>query len=104
LEGIVPSARVLARLSDEAIIERLTVVRGVKRWTVEMLLMFRLGRPDVWPTDGFGVRNGYGIAYGLAVRPTAKELSPLGEPFRPWRSAAAWYFWRAADAPSEADP
>ena len=67
LAGVVPSARTLAALSDAAIIERLTVVRGVGRWTVEMMLMFRLDRPDVWPTDDFGVRNGYRIAYGLAA-------------------------------------
>jgi DNA-3-methyladenine glycosylase II len=96
-EGVVPTARALASLSDDEIVERLTVVRGVGRWTVEMMLMFRLGRPDVWPTDDFGVRNGYAIAYGLREMPSAKALMPLGEPFKPWRSAAAWYLWRAAD-------
>ncbi len=96
--GVVPTARQLAKLSDDEIVERLTVVRGVGRWTVEMLLMFRLGRPDVWPVDDFGVRNGYRIAYGLADMPTPKQLMPLGEPFTPWRSSAAWYLWRAADA------
>ena len=95
--GVVPTARVLATLSDAEAIERLTIVRGVGRWTVEMLLMSRLGRHDVWPTDDFGVRNGYRIAYGLEAMPTAKALAALGEPFAPWRSAAAWYLWRAAD-------
>ena len=97
-EGVVPTIRALTSLSDDEIVERLTIVRGVGRWTVEMMLMFRLGRPDVWPTDDFGVRNGYGIAYGLPEMPTAKALLQLGEPFKPWRSAAAWYLWRAADA------
>ena len=97
LDGVVPTARALASLSDDEIVECLTIVRGVGRWTVEMMLMFRLGRPDVWPTDDFGVRNGYASAYGLPEMPTAKALMPLGEPFKPWRSAAAWYLWRAAD-------
>ena len=96
-EGVVPTARALASLSDDEIVERLTVVRGVGRWTVEMMLMFRLGRPDVWPTDDFGVRNGYAVAYGLREMPSAKALMPLGDPFKPWRSVAAWYLWRAAD-------
>ncbi len=98
LAGVVPTTRVLAALSDDEIITRLIAVRGVGRWTVEMMLMSRLGRPDVWPTDDFGVRNGYAIAYGLPIMPTAKVLLPLGELYRPWRSAAAWYLWRAADA------
>jgi DNA-3-methyladenine glycosylase II len=97
LSGIVPGSKAIALLSDEEIIARLTQVRGVGRWTVEMLLMFALGRPDVWPVDDYGVRTGYKIAYGLPELPSPKELHGLGERFRPFRSVAAWYLWRATD-------
>lgn len=97
LEGIVPTARQIAKLSDEEIITRLTEVRGVGRWTVEMLLIFQLGRPDVLPVDDFGVRNGFQIAFGLAEHPTKKELAAHGERWQPYRSTAALYLWRAAD-------
>ena len=97
LSGVVPGSKAIARLSDEEIIARLTQVRGVGRWTVEMLLIFTLGRPDVWPVDDYGVRTGYKIAYGLPDLPTPKELQALGERFRPHRSVAAWYLWRATD-------
>lgn len=95
--GVVPSAKAIAKMDDEAIIERLVDIRGVGRWTVEMLLMFQLGRPDVFPVDDFGVRNGFRVAYGLAEIPTPKALLAKGEPWRPFRSVAAWYLWRAAD-------
>ncbi len=98
LDGTVPDAAGLASLDDDAIVERLTAVRGIGRWTVEMLLIFRLGRPDVWPVDDLGVRKGYAAAHGLDTLPTARELAPLGEAYRPYRSAAAWYCWRALDA------
>jgi len=97
LAGVVPGSKAIAALSDEEIIARLTQVRGVGRWTVEMLLIFTLGRPDVWPVDDFGVRAGYKIAYGLDEMPKPKELLELGERFRPHRSIAAWYLWRATD-------
>lgn len=97
LSGVVPGSKAIALLSDEEIIARLTQVRGVGKWTVEMLLIFTLGRPDVWPVDDYGVRTGYKIAYGLPEMPTPKELQALGERFRPYRSVAAWYFWRATD-------
>jgi DNA-3-methyladenine glycosylase II len=97
LDGTVPSARAIARLGDDEIVERLTAVRGVGRWTVEMLLMFKLGRPDVLPADDFGVRNGFRIAYGLTEMPKPKVLLAHGERWRPWRSVAAWYLWRAVD-------
>jgi DNA-3-methyladenine glycosylase II len=84
-------------MDDETIIERLSSVRGVGRWTVEMLLMFQLGRPDVWPVDDFGVRNGFRLAYGLKQMPTPRALREFGERWRPYRSAAAWYLWRAVD-------
>ncbi len=98
LAGVVPTSRAIARLSDEEIIARLTAVRGVGRWTVEMLLIFKLGRPDVLPADDFGVRNGCRIAFGLPAMPTPKELFALGERWRPHATTAAWYLWRAADA------
>ncbi len=99
LDGTVPPARALAALSDDAIVERLTAVRGVGRWTVEMLLIFRLGRPDVWPVDDHGVRQGFALTFGWAEPPAARELGPWGEPLRPYRTAASWYFWRALDRP-----
>ena len=87
----------LARRSDDRVVEELTQVRGIGRWTAEMFLMFQLGRLDVWPVDDFGVRKGYAALHGLAEMPTPRVLRPLGEPFRPFRSVAAWYCWRAVD-------
>jgi DNA-3-methyladenine glycosylase II len=97
LDGTVPPRRGLSRLTDEEIIERLVQVRGVGRWTVEMFLMFTLGRPDVLPVDDYGVRSGYRIAYGLAEMPRPRELAELGRRWAPYRSTAAWYLWRAVD-------
>jgi DNA-3-methyladenine glycosylase II len=97
LDGTVPSSRVVRTLDDDAIIERLTEVRGIGRWTVEMLLIFQLGRPDVLPVDDFGIRNGFRIAYGLRKTPTPKEVLRYGERWKPHRTAAAWYLWRMAD-------
>jgi DNA-3-methyladenine glycosylase II len=97
LDGTVPTSRTVRSLDDEAVIERLTVVRGIGRWTAEMLLIFQLGRPDVLPVDDFGLRNGFRIAYGLASLPTPKDVLRYGERWRPYRTAAAWYLWRAAD-------
>jgi DNA-3-methyladenine glycosylase II len=96
--GLVPTRRASHRLSDEALIERLCAIRGVGRWTVEMLLIFTLGRQDVLPVDDFGVREGWRVAAGLDEQPKPKELARIGEGWAPWRSAAAWYLWRAADA------
>ena len=95
--GIVPSRRVVARLADEEIVARLTAARGVGRWTVEMLLMFTLGRQDVLPVDDYGVRDGYRAAYGLRALPTPKALLEYGERWRPHRTTASWYLWRAAE-------
>ena len=95
--GIVPERDALDALSDEEIIERLTQVRGVGRWTVEMMLMFQLQRPDVLPVDDFGVRQGFQFAYGLKGMPTPKALAAFGERWKPYRSIAAWYLWRAVD-------
>jgi DNA-3-methyladenine glycosylase II len=96
--GGVPSRRVATRLDDETLIERLTAIRGVGRWTVEMLLIFSLGRPDVLPVDDFGVRDGYRLLHGLGSQPKPKELAAIGAVWAPFRSTAAWYLWRAADA------
>jgi DNA-3-methyladenine glycosylase II len=92
----------IARQSDEEIVRRLVVVRGIGRWTAEMFLIFQLRRLDVWPVDDYGVRSGYAIAYRLKELPAPKALMELGEPFRPYRSIAAWYCWRAVEAAREA--
>lgn len=99
--GVVPTRSRLLRLGDEAIVERLTQVRGVGRWTVEMLLIFDLGRLDVLPIDDYGVRKGFGNLYRKGELPTPKELAAYGERWRPYRSVASWYLWRAADQPKE---
>jgi DNA-3-methyladenine glycosylase II len=100
IEGIVPkSGRALAKMSDEEIIERLTAVRGIGRWTVEMLLLFDLGRLDVWPVNDYGVRKGLAKILGKRKLPTPKQMLKLGKKFAPYRSLAAWYSWRALDAP-----
>jgi DNA-3-methyladenine glycosylase II len=95
--GIVPARSQLEALSDLEIIERLTEVRGIGRWTVEMMLMFQLQRPDVLPVDDFGVRNGFRLAYRLRGMPRARALAQFGERWKPHRSLAAWYLWRAND-------
>jgi DNA-3-methyladenine glycosylase II len=95
--GVVPVARAIARMKDEEIITRLTEVRGVGQWTVEMMLIFKLGRPDVLPAGDFGVRNGFRIALGLREMPGPKEVLAYGERWRPHATTAAWYLWRAAD-------
>ncbi|MFI5068993.1 MAG: DNA-3-methyladenine glycosylase family protein [Streptosporangiales bacterium] len=86
----------LARESDEEIIARLSTVRGIGRWTAEMFLLFQLRRLDVWPVGDLGIRRGYGLAWQIPT-PTARELQPLGDPYRPYRSVLAWYCWRAAE-------
>ena len=97
LDGtVVLSPRGLARESDDDIVARLSAVRGIGPWTAEMFLIFQLRRLDVWPVGDLGVRRGYGLAWQVP-EPTARELKPLGEPFRPYRSVAAWYCWRAAE-------
>lgn len=100
--GVVPGTRAIRQLGDEEIVGRLTAVRGVGRWTVEMLLIFKLGRPDVLPVDDFGVRNGFRVAYRREEMPLPKELREFGERWRPHRTTAAWYLWRAADRAREA--
>lgn len=97
IEGVVPGARAIAKMDDAEIIARLTVVRGVGPWTVEMLLMFTLGRPDVLPATDYGVRKGFALTYGLSDLPAPRELLDHGERWRPHRTTAAWYLWRAVD-------
>jgi DNA-3-methyladenine glycosylase II len=96
LDGTVELDR-LGRLPDDEVVRELVQVRGIGRWTAEMFLMFQLGRLDVWPVDDFGVRKGYALLHARTEMPTAKQLMPLGDPYRPHRSVAAWYCWRAAD-------
>ncbi len=100
-DGIIPTRSEAASLDDELLIERLVSIRGVGRWTVEMLLMFTLGRPDILPVDDFGVREGWRVLKGLPRQPTPGELADATRPLSPWRSAASWYLWRAADADRE---
>ena len=97
LDGTVPTGRMMKQLDDEAIVKRLIDVRGIGRWTVEMLLIFQLGRPDVLPVHDFGVRNGFRIGYRRTTLPTPREVFQYGERWKPFRTAAAWYLWRAAD-------
>ena len=97
LADVVPDAATLLQLDDAEIIARLTQVRGVGRWTVEMLLVFQLGRPDVLPVDDFGVRSGFQAAYGLSRLPRPKALAAWGERWKPYRTTAAWYLWRALE-------
>lgn len=104
VDGVVPSLRALARMRDEEIIERLTCVRGIGQWTVEMMLMFRLGRPDVLPVDDYGVRKGFARAIAGGVMPKPKELLAYGDRWRPWRTVASWYLWRAAELPDDVLP
>ncbi len=101
IDGTVPSAGSLAKMTDEEIIDRLITVRGIGRWTVEMLLLFDLGRRDVWPVHDYGVRKGFAKTFGRRKLPTPKQLMKLGEKWRPYRSVAAWYFWRALDKPDK---
>jgi len=111
LDGTVPTLTQVRRMSDDAIIEHLTQVRGIGRWTVEMFLIFRLGRPDVLPTSDYGVRKGFALTFGKlkptdkvtpADLPTAAEMEKRGARWKPWRSIASWYLWRACDLASGA--
>lgn len=95
--GALPTRKRLSGMEDEAVIACLTECRGVGRWTAEMFLMFTLGRPDVLPLDDFGIRNGFRLAYGLREMPSPRELGSFGERWRPYRTTASWYLWRAVD-------
>jgi DNA-3-methyladenine glycosylase II len=93
--GIVPTHEQALKLSDEELVERLISVRGIGAWTVEMFLIFRLGRPDVLPIHDLGVKKGWSVVYGKKHMPTPKELLKFGERWRPYRTVASWYMWRA---------
>ena len=95
IDGVVPTLEQAERLSDEELVERLVCVRGIGAWTVEMFLIFRLGRPDVLPIHDLGVKKGWAITYGKKHMPKPKELLAFGERWRPYRTVASWYMWRA---------
>ena len=97
-DGAIPTLEEAHAMADEEIVERLVAVRGIGRWTVEMLLIFRLGRPDVLPSDDYGVRKGFAAAWRRKDLPTRKQLEKHGEEWAPWRTTASWYLWRAADS------
>lgn len=97
LAGEIPTLAKARKLDDEALVERLTAVRGIGRWTVEMFLIFRLGRPDVLPVDDYGVRKGFALAFGLRELPKPRVLAAHGERWAPHRTVASWYLWRVAD-------
>jgi DNA-3-methyladenine glycosylase II len=104
LDGtLVLSPRALARQSDDEVIARLSSVRGIGPWSAQMFLIFQLRRLDVWPVADLGVRHGYGLAWKVPT-PSARELEPLGEPYRPYRTVVAWYCWRAAEIYAGAAP
>jgi DNA-3-methyladenine glycosylase II len=95
IEGVVPTLEQAEKLSDEELVERLVSVRGIGAWTVEMFLIFRLGRPDILPIHDLGVKKGWSVAYGKKHMPKPKELLAFGERWRPYRTVASWYMWRA---------
>src|SRR5213594_4154254 len=97
VEGVVPPARTIAKMPDAEILERLTTIRGVGPWTVEMLLIFALGRLDVLPAADFGVRKGFAVVFRRDELPKPAELLKHGERWRPYRTIASWYLWRALD-------
>jgi DNA-3-methyladenine glycosylase II len=102
LDGVVPTRAQALRLTNDELVERLTQVRGIGRWTVEMFLIFGLSRPDVWPVLDFGVRKGLGRTFGKRKMPTPKQAMPFARKFTPYSSLAAWYFWRASELKPEA--
>lgn len=97
IDGTVPSLGRIRRMEDDAIVERLTGVRGIGRWTVEMLLIFRLGRPDVLPVSDLGVRKGFALTFRRGRLPDPAVMLRRGERWRPYRSVASWYLWRALE-------
>jgi len=102
-DGTVPALSEMRQMNDEEIIQRLTVIRGIGRWTVEMLLIFRLGRPDVLPITDYGIRKGFALAFGTGDLPAPSQLAKHGERWRPYRTVAAWYLWRALEIPAGAE-
>ncbi|HVU04407.1 MAG TPA: DNA-3-methyladenine glycosylase [Polyangiaceae bacterium] len=103
LSGDIPTLDVAHAMEDDAVVEQLTAVRGIGRWTVQMFLMFRLGRGDVLPVDDYGVKNGYRLAYKKRALPDKKALTKHGERWAPYRSVASWYLWRAVDLAKRKD-
>src|SRR5579863_103065 len=95
IEGIVPTLEQAQKMTDEELVERLISVRGIGAWTVEMFLIFRLGRPDVLPIHDYGVQKGFALTYRKKAIPKPKELAKFGERWRPYRTVASWYMWRA---------
>ena len=93
----IPTIAQVAKLDNDTVIQQLTAVRGVGRWTVEMLLMFRLGRPDILPVDDFGIRKGYALTFGKKEMPAPRELARYGERWAPYRTVASWYLWQRAN-------
>jgi 3-methyladenine DNA glycosylase/8-oxoguanine DNA glycosylase len=102
IDGIVPTLEEAHKMSDDELIERLDSVRGIGPWTVEMFLIFRLGRPDVLPIHDYGVQKGFAITYGKRKIPKPKDLAKFGEKWRPYRTIASWYMWRAIDTAGKA--
>lgn len=102
IEGVVPAPGQLAALTDDEIVERLSAVRGIGRWTAEMLLIFGLGRPNVLPATDYGIRKGFALAFRKRRLPTPAELSRRGKKWEPFRTVASWYFWRALELPTTA--
>jgi 3-methyladenine DNA glycosylase/8-oxoguanine DNA glycosylase len=100
-DGAIPTLAEAHRMDDAEIIERLTEVRGIGRWTAEMLLMFRLGRPDVLPIDDYGIRKGFAVAFRKRETPTPADVEKRGARWSPYRTVASWYLWRAADRAKE---
>jgi DNA-3-methyladenine glycosylase II len=101
IEGVVPTLDEALVMSDQELVDRLISVRGIGAWTVEMFLIFRLGRPDVLPIHDYGVQKGFAITYGKKVIPKPRELAAFGERWRPYRTVASWYMWRAIDHASK---
>lgn len=97
IEGIVPTLEDAEKMSDQELVRRLDSVRGIGAWTVEMFLIFRLGRPDVLPIHDYGVQKGFALTYGKRAIPKPKDLAKFGERWRPYRTVASWYMWRAVD-------
>lgn len=102
VEGIVPGLAELDTLSDQEILERLTAVHGIGRWTVEMLLMFSMGRPDILPSTDLGIRKGFQEVYAHEALPKPRQIETYGERWRPYRTIASWYLWRVVDGDNEA--
>jgi 3-methyladenine DNA glycosylase/8-oxoguanine DNA glycosylase len=101
MEGVVPSLEAARNISDEELVERLISVRGIGPWTVEMFLIFRLGRPDVLPIHDYGVQKGFALTYRKKAIPKPRELAKFGERWRPYRTLASWYMWRAVQLAGE---